>query len=404
MKQTQPNYPKPAIVIPAYKRPAHLLRLLESLNRAFYPDEPVQLIISIDGGGEPDVLEAANQFSFRHGTKEVVKRERNLGLRDHILALGDLTERYGSVILLEDDLIVSPLFYNFAASALHAYSKQPEIAGISLYSQRYNETAHLPFLPLQTGFDAYFMQIPSSWGQAWSASQWRSFRNWYDSHQHQQFPSDGSLPKNVIEWPETSWKKYYNLYMIQKKRWFVYPYSSFSTGGCDHESQHMRETGNRFQVPLDMADELRYIFRLPDINDMVPFYDAYMEINSGYFKEWLKVSASDIEMDLYGSKPAGLLRRKQYSITPRKPNGDALQQFSLTYKPFELNLMHKPIAGEKSFFSLIRSEQINDKVDTNPEWIMELIHYFSGIDLGTRTFAKGFLRYVFLKKIFGNRQ
>src|SRR5690625_6183829 len=97
-----------------------------------------------------------------------------MGLKKHIYRCISLSEIYGSVILLEDDLTLSLLYYLYAMEALNAYGKSDRVAGISLYAQVYNETAQLPFIPLFVPKAAYFMQLASSWGAGWSEDQWRS--------------------------------------------------------------------------------------------------------------------------------------------------------------------------------------------------------------------------------------
>ena len=95
----------PAIVVVTYNRPDSLTRLLGSLSKARYPDG-VPLVISIDGGGnrERKVVKTAEEFPWPHGKKKVICHEKNLGLREHILSCGDLTERYDSEILLGIDI------------------------------------------------------------------------------------------------------------------------------------------------------------------------------------------------------------------------------------------------------------------------------------------------------------
>jgi len=157
----------PAIFIPAFSRPHALDRLLQSLETAKYPDEQVELVISLDGQFHPDVEVVAERFKlvFSHGNVTIIKRTDNIGLRNHILWCGDQTEKYGAIIVLEDDLIVSKLFYMYATAAVRYFCDDERIAGISLYSQRFNENANLPFEPLNVMRENYFMQIASSSGQ-----------------------------------------------------------------------------------------------------------------------------------------------------------------------------------------------------------------------------------------------
>ena len=65
----------------------------------------------------------------------------------------------------------------------------------------------MPFEVIDDGYDTYFMKVPSSWGQLWTATHWEGFRSWYDKGQ--QITENDYLPDNVIAWPETSWKKYF---------------------------------------------------------------------------------------------------------------------------------------------------------------------------------------------------
>ena len=81
-----------------------------------------------------------------------------------MLKCGDYAEKYGSVIVLEDDLYVSPFFYVCASAALDYYEKDERIAGISLFNLPYSQSWKLPFVPLQDDSDVYFKQVPASLG------------------------------------------------------------------------------------------------------------------------------------------------------------------------------------------------------------------------------------------------
>ncbi|MGK7895195.1 MAG: glycosyltransferase, partial [Xenococcus sp. (in: cyanobacteria)] len=139
----------PVIIIAAYNRANSLQRLLNSLVRADYTGhDSITLIISIDYSNNSEVILIAENFVWEFGNKEIIKHSTNLGLKQHIIFCGDLTERYQSVIILEDDLIVSPAFYDYTCQALSYYQDQADISGISLYSYFYNEYAQVRFMPL----------------------------------------------------------------------------------------------------------------------------------------------------------------------------------------------------------------------------------------------------------------
>ena len=203
----------PAIVLPIYNRPDCLKRLLRSLLSADFSgvDGEIPLVFSLEGGTSPDCRALALETPWPYGPKRVVEQPTRLGVRHHILACGDLTETYGSVIVLEDDLTVSPGFYAFAKQAAEFYTPDPRIGGVSLYAFIFNEYGFFPFVPMDDGNDVYFVQSTSSWGQLWTREQWAKFRGWLrDSEGPKNLASDVRLPQRMREWPESSWKKLYN--------------------------------------------------------------------------------------------------------------------------------------------------------------------------------------------------
>src|SRR5688572_567824 len=117
-----------AIVIVTYNRSWSLTRLLGSIaNANFEGYSDIDLIISIDSGGESEVKKIAADFNWSYGVKTILMQKINLGLRKHILLCGDLTQNYGNIILLEDDCFVSPNFYDFASQALKYYGRDDQI-------------------------------------------------------------------------------------------------------------------------------------------------------------------------------------------------------------------------------------------------------------------------------------
>jgi|GEM_PF-834036 len=358
-----------AIVVVAYNRVNSLIRLLDSLNRSFYQEE-VTLHISIDAGDNKDVLEAANLFVWKHGRKVVIYQEQNLGLRNHVIACGNLTEKYGSIILLEDDLFVSPYFYEYTKQAIEYYKDDDSIAGIALYSPRFNETAKEEFYSLKQNSDVYFMQLPCSWGQAWTHSQWNSFKSWYNKNE--KINDNSEIPQNIISWPETSWKKYFAQYMLDQDKYFVYPYESFSTNFGEPGTHFMIKT-NLFQVPLQSYSSSCFNFIKREETALI--YDMYHENNilCRYFD---KEISRNITIDLYGSKNSKVYRR--YLLSSRQLNYKILQSFDDSLVPHELNIIYN-ILGHKIFLYDTSQVEVNHfaKVSTKSEnYLMRFKNYY----------------------------
>lgn len=309
-----------AIVIVAYDRESSLRRLLKSLEKGRFLIGDIPLIISIDGGGDPAVERATYDFQWGFGPKRVIHHDRQLGLKEHVLTCGDLVYEFGSVIMIEDDLVVGPDFYTFATAALEHYRDDERVSQISLYSFRQNEFVQRPFYPLETGYSTYFVQSGSSWGQAWSVAQWGRFRQWLTNNQEQGL-SGLNIPHNVRNWPDSSWKKWFNGFLTDTNTFAVVPYSSYTTNFGD-DGTHHKSAFNRYQVTLGYSVS-QFLFPTLDEADCV--YDGFFELESNRLtKILLEAKAIDAEThvvsDIYGLKPLESLSDTDIVLTSRKPS------------------------------------------------------------------------------------
>jgi hypothetical protein len=338
----------PLIVVPAFSRPRALARLLASLNAAHFPSAGAEVVISLDGGAASEVRAVANGFEFRGGNVRVVEQPRNLGLREHILWCGDRVFEHEAVIVLEDDLVVDPHFYRYAVEAIQAYANEPEVVGIALYGPRYNEASRLPFEPLFNGGSTYFMQVPCSWGQAWTRRQWADFREWYGSGECALVSGAAGLPSIVRAWPESSWKKYFSAYLIATSRYFVYPYHSYATNCSDAGGVHLPMGTSLYQVPIGVTGRLPEPFRFPVCGPGACRYDAFYEPEAQALASQLGLEAGSLSVDIYGIKTPDIVRERPLCLTSRRCSS-AISTFPLAFKPIEVNF-NFPV--DKGFFSL----------------------------------------------------
>jgi len=336
----------PAIICLGYNRPQSLARLLESLVVAQYDHQNVPLIISLDHADDSTCLRLAESFLWPHGTKRVLTRLARLGLKQHVLEAGDLTQEFGAIIMLEDDIVVSPAFYQYACAALDAYGQESRIAGISLYSHRFHAHARRPFMPLVTGDSTFFLQYPCSWGQAWTREQWQGFRSWLQATPDHPLHED--LPLTVRRWSDSSWLKLFASYGLWSGKTWVYPYDTYTTNSAD-VGTHMRGNTTLYQVPLLWGAAPAY--RFPKLGETLAHYDVYFENCSPLL---LKNLGADVELDLYGSKPDNS-HRKPLLITSRRGKHPT-KTFGLSYKPWDVNVIRNTPGVE---FSLIQREFVD---------------------------------------------
>lgn len=327
---------KIAIVVIAFNRQVSLSRLLNSLNQAEV-DCDVDLIISLEGNSTKEVCELAENFSSTKFKKILLKRQVQMGLRNHVIACGDIVNDYDGIIILEDDLLLDKYFFKYAKASLQFYSKNKNIAGVALYSPDYNEFANLPFRPMYNGYDNFPAQLACSWGQCWTREQWYGFKNWYNEDKIDKLTNIIGLPDQVKDWPESSWKKYYHGYMVERDLYFIYPYISYSTNCSDAGGTHILNESNLHQVCLPAQNRPLPEFRFCPANYTEVSYDAFLEPNGDYVFRQLSMPKEKVAVDTLMIKPKSLLNTYKFVLTTRQTK-EQVSSYPLRFKPIELNL------------------------------------------------------------------
>lgn len=343
-----------AIVVIAFNRIDSVNRLINSLKNAYYTQK-VDLIISIDNSGTDIVENYAETIKWNYGKKIIKTFKENLGLRKHVLACGDYINEYDydAIVVLEDDIVVSECFFSYTMQTVEKYQENKNIAGISLYNHSWNLTCDRPFNAVNNGFDVYFMQHAQSWGQVWMKEQWNDFYNWYKNEEYKLLDKD-KVPKNILNWPASSWLKYHIQYCIHKKKYFVYPHISLSTNFADAGTHYAFST-NKMQVPLNISKSMEY--RLPDEIYDTSVYDVYHE-NCGLAKI-LNIDENLLEVSMYGLK--NVKSSARYLLTTNILEYKVIKKFALQMRPWELNIFYN-IEGEGIYLYDLSVKDAKNKV------------------------------------------
>ena len=92
----------------------------------------------------------------------IVEHEKNQGLANSLIAgITDVVNKYGRVIVVEDDLVLSPYFLKFMNEALEKYEHEDKVGAITAYCPIKDDT-----LP-----DTFFLRYFHCWGWAtWKRS------------------------------------------------------------------------------------------------------------------------------------------------------------------------------------------------------------------------------------------
>ncbi len=326
---------KCSIVVATYNRPELFKRILHCIEIGDYDSyNDIDLILSIDHANNFELMRnIADSFEWKHGKKTVLQHESRLGLRGHFLYCGNLTQEYGPIIFLEDDVFVSTCYYKIAIQLASQYVSDSRIAGASLYSIRYNETAQRPFLPLEDGSDVFFAGL-MSWAPVYFPEQWKGFYDWFLTISNNNLDFS-ILPKNVFNWGKTSFKKLHIYYMMLKKIYFVYPRQSCATN-FGEPGEHYSKNTNVLQVSL-LQDEKHLTLRSFDQSNCI--YDSFLEIEPIAIKRICpQISKYDFTTDFYGLKCRNQIL-SDYILTCRK-SFHPIMKYGRKMIPHEANVIY----------------------------------------------------------------
>ena len=159
------------ILLFVYNRPEHTRRCIESLLKNSLASES-NLFIYADGAKDSTqqkaVNEVRNYIRSIQGFKQITLMERseNWGLARNIIdGVTTQVNRYGKVIVLEDDLVVAPYFLQFMNDALEVYKNEPRVGHIQACDFTQDSSLPATFLIKWTG----------SWGWATWDRAWKHF-------------------------------------------------------------------------------------------------------------------------------------------------------------------------------------------------------------------------------------
>ena len=197
------------IIIFGYNRPKHLINTLDALSNNTKASES-EVFVFIDGKKKDDESQAVdetceaaekyiNKASF--GGYTVKKSDENRGLAASIISgVTEIVEKYGRVIVLEDDLLTSPDFISFMNDALDEYADNEKIWSVSGFSQNMKALDNLEE-------SVYFTGRATSWGWAtwkdrwekcdWEVSDYEDFR--YDIPARLRFNACGDDMSSMLD-------------------------------------------------------------------------------------------------------------------------------------------------------------------------------------------------------------
>ena len=263
-----------------YNRPYHTRKTIEALLENESASE-TDLIIYSDASIDPfnnKVLETRNYIKSVIGFRSIViiERSKNWGLSRNIIdGVTSVINEYGKVIVLEDDLVVSPFFLKYMNEALDFYEKEEQI--VCIHGYVYPVKRKLP--------ETFFIKGADCWGWANWKRGWDLFCldgkflldeiNRYNMKR--EFDFEGSYPyykmlKRQVEGSNDSWAIRWYASAFLNNKLTLYPGTSLVTQiGMDGSGTHcgansiydvqlLNRPINISKIPIEQTLSARKIF------------------------------------------------------------------------------------------------------------------------------------------------
>lgn len=241
------------IVLFVYNRLEHTQGVIETLLKNTLAKESEFYIFS-DAAKTENGVEKVNEVrkfirddSWHTGFKKVsiIEAEKNKGLAKSIIGgVSEIIQKYGKVIVLEDDLKLSPYFLEYMNDALEYYREDEKIWSISGYS--------FPMKSLKKySHDIFYSYRGCSWGWAtwsdrwetvdWQVKEYEQFIN--DSKWIEHFNRGGvdltNMLKMQMDGKIDSWAIRWCFSQSNQDMYTVYPRISYlENAGCDGSGIH----------------------------------------------------------------------------------------------------------------------------------------------------------------------
>ena len=163
------------IILFVYNRPWHTRQTIEALQKNELAKESELYIFSDGPKTENDekVNEVRKYIKTISGFKSITisEKEKNCGLANSVIAgVTEIINKFGKVIVIEDDLVTSKYFLKFINEALDFFEKDERIFSVSGYTF----PAKTMKIPKNYKHDIYLAYRHGAWGWGTWKNRWES--------------------------------------------------------------------------------------------------------------------------------------------------------------------------------------------------------------------------------------
>jgi hypothetical protein len=248
------------IAVFAFRRPDHLARVLNALRKNPEASQSPLFVFADAARHDRDaeqVAEVRRLLVDVEGFLEVhvVLREQNYGLARNITSgVSEVLSQHSEIIVVEDDVLVSPFFLRFMNDALLRYRDEARVGSVTGYC--YPVKVQLP--------ETFFIRGADCWGWATWRDRWKLFNpngsellEQLSAHeQTHAFDFDGAMPftqmlRDQIAGRNDSWAVRWHASCFLRDMLILYPGRSLVHNiGQDGSGTHGRGD-SAYDVALD---------------------------------------------------------------------------------------------------------------------------------------------------------
>jgi hypothetical protein len=222
------------IVLFVYNRPEHTQKTIQALQQNTLASDS-ELFIYADAAkndsAQMKVIEVRKIISNVSGFKKItlIEQDNNKGLANSIIdGVTEIVNKYGSVIVLEDDLVTSPFFLSFMNQALDYHKNNKDVWHVSGWSY--------PIKTDELG-DTFLWRTMNCWGWATWGDRWKHFDKNTDQLMSQF--GKGDIKRFNLDGSQNFWQQILANKEGKINTWAIYWYATiFSNKGlCLNPSQ-----------------------------------------------------------------------------------------------------------------------------------------------------------------------
>ena len=259
------------VVMFVYNRADHFIKTYEALSKCEEASK-TDLFVFSDGAKREKDIEKVNivrdivhqemEHTVFH-TMKVIESPVNKGLAASVITgVTEILEKYGKVIVVEDDCMPSPYFLKYMNMCLDYYANQRSVGSIAGFTPSID-------LPKDYLDDVFLAYRSCSWGWATWKDRWvnvdwelKDMKDFYNNPELIKKLNFNGNDRFIRLYRQTkgngsSWSVRFGAHLVKNNQFTVYPrYSYIQNIGCDESGVHSKsEDTIKMRVDLSKAIE-----------------------------------------------------------------------------------------------------------------------------------------------------